>query len=637
MKTRNSLLLLSAFIILSTSLPLRATRVIANWDMVPFQVFDSSINVGVVAFHETGVDVEFKVNGTLVQRATDPTCNSAVNVYEYWVTLHAADYADGPISVTATAFPDGSGHTARTLDTLRLYANSHGTLTNSNIAWVDCDNGSDATGTGVQTGPYQTIEKGYKLVGAGGTVYLKASKNYKLSTKLASKNYRYWTTIMAAPGLAAGDVVIAGYTEDGTSTGRFGENMVHWKNVSVYGDNAPGYGTIFYFESGNDIWFDGVTLYDKRGQYNGSNPFGGNSPYRTYLTDCTVRDLMNVQTYPFLRNATIKRIGSDIYRPANNLTAINIDIDSVGFKSDSTGAHPDFVQFYNPGDTVDNVIVYNNKAVNMSTQGLFGADCRNFAVVNLLFEKDPDTSYAISQMSGVWDHVLLWHTTFVDGGIILIDDPVTAKSNYSALDNIFNTFGCDSVKTLPNSTIAYNHFDTLFWNQPVPMGTNFTKGNPEFVDTSDADDDYRIKTTSPCYQSGTPIPGVPADLNGNLWDPVHPDRGCYSTYQSGVKSGPKGSQMLKGPSMMIRRNSLLYGGHIELLANLDRSQPVKILIHDCQGRLVRTLYSGWMGQGQHEIIWDGKNANGMPVSGRIFFAAMILQKGMVNAPVAVIR
>jgi hypothetical protein len=155
---RQMLVLLAA--ITSLAVPGHGTAVIANWDMVPFQVFDTSINVGVVAFHETGVDVEFRVNGNLVQRVTDPAYNSAVNVYEYWAPLRAADYPDGPISVTATAFPDGSGHTARTLDTLRLYANSNGTLTNSKIVWVDCDNGNDATGTGAQNTPYQTIEKG---------------------------------------------------------------------------------------------------------------------------------------------------------------------------------------------------------------------------------------------------------------------------------------------------------------------------------------------------------------------------------------------------------------------------------------------------------------------------------------------
>jgi hypothetical protein len=384
-------------------------------------------------------------------------------------------------------------------------------------------------------------------------VYLKASLNYTLSNQLPAKNYKYWTTITAAPGVAASDVAIAGYMEGGTSTGRFSENMVHWKNVSMYGDNAPGYGTILYFESGNAVWFDGVVLYDKRGQYNGSNPFGGNTPYRTYLTDCTVRDLMNVQTGPFLRNITIKRIGSDIYRPSDNLTAINIDIDSVGFKSDSTGAHPDFLQYYNPGDTVDNVILYNNRAIDMSTQGLFGANCRNMAVVNLLFEKDPANSYAISQMSQVWDHVLLWHTTFVDGGIILINDPVTAKANFSVLDNIFNSFGCDSVASLPNSIISNNHFTTLFWNQPLPMGSNCTQGNPQFIDTSDAVDDYRIKTTSPCCQTGIPVPGVPADLNGRLYDPVHPDRGCFSTFQS-ASINPRQASKFRGPSLSVCGN-----------------------------------------------------------------------------------
>ena len=57
----------TVFILLSLGLTLlfpayeaqAQTRVIANWDMVPYQTFDKTIKVGVVAFHETGANVEF--------------------------------------------------------------------------------------------------------------------------------------------------------------------------------------------------------------------------------------------------------------------------------------------------------------------------------------------------------------------------------------------------------------------------------------------------------------------------------------------------------------------------------------------------------------------------------------------------
>ena len=40
---------------------------------------------------------------------------------------------------------------------------------------------------------------------------------------------------------------------------------------------------------------------------------------------------------------------------------------------------------------------------------------RNVAFVNLLMEKDPADSALISQITGDWDHVLLWHVTTVEG------------------------------------------------------------------------------------------------------------------------------------------------------------------------------------------------------------------------------
>jgi hypothetical protein len=72
-------LLLCAIIASAANFQVYATQAIANWDMVPFEIFDSTINVGVVAFHETGVDVEFSANGNLIQRVADPSYNSAAN------------------------------------------------------------------------------------------------------------------------------------------------------------------------------------------------------------------------------------------------------------------------------------------------------------------------------------------------------------------------------------------------------------------------------------------------------------------------------------------------------------------------------------------------------------------------------
>jgi hypothetical protein len=144
---------------------LPSTRVIGNWDLVPFERIEGTFNLGVVAFHELGVDVRFAVDGTEVADVQLPTFNDRTGVHEYWFGLEVADYPDGPITVTATIVPDCPGHQERELEPITLYANAGGSLTNSAIRWADCTSGDDATGDGSEGSPYQTIEKAFVEVG----------------------------------------------------------------------------------------------------------------------------------------------------------------------------------------------------------------------------------------------------------------------------------------------------------------------------------------------------------------------------------------------------------------------------------------------------------------------------------------
>lgn len=66
---------------------LYASQVIANWDMVPFQEVTEPMQIGVVAFHETGAGVEFFVNGESVAQSKIPRPNPRTRVVEYQFTL----------------------------------------------------------------------------------------------------------------------------------------------------------------------------------------------------------------------------------------------------------------------------------------------------------------------------------------------------------------------------------------------------------------------------------------------------------------------------------------------------------------------------------------------------------------------
>ncbi len=509
-----------------------ATQVIANWDVVPFQCITQPLKAGVVAFHETGVDVEFQINGESAGRIIDPAWNDCTGVFEYWIEINPAHYADGPLTVSATAYPDGEGHESRTLTNITLYANTGDSLTSHLIKWVDATNGSDTNGNGSEAAPYQTIKKAVLSVGDGGTVYLKAGTNYILNS-IGGSNFTYWTTVTCAPGLTADDVHVGTYLAANTnSTGRYGKSGIRWGKISFYCDRIYGaWGTLFYLPNPGKTWFDGSVFYDKNGRWANSAIFNSNGQ-DPYCTDCYAHDLANVNNTGILqRGMRYERIASDIFRGQNNLTAINTDIRIID--PGETAAHPDFFQFHNPTVPVENIIVYNCKAYDMTAQGIFGAEgiVSNVAFVNLLLEKDPPDSSLTSQVSGSMNHVLLWNATLVDQ-TYSFRDGTTGMVNWDVRNGVFSTLSASNQTSISTCTISHNHVKNLTYQQKYPLGANATVGDPLFVDYDN--DDYRLQPSSPAYRTGTPLPGVPADIDGYLYNPVNPNRGAFSESNPGA-------------------------------------------------------------------------------------------------------
>ncbi len=54
----------------------------------------------------------------------------------------------------------------------------------------------------------------------------------------------------------------------------------------------------------------------------------------------------------------------------------------------------------------------------------------------------------------------------------------------------------------------------------------------------------------------------------------------------------------------------------------QESRSVSLTIHDVQGRLVRTLIDSRVAPGDHEVVWDGIDDGGNPVSPGIFFSVL---------------
>lgn len=502
-----------------------ATQAIGNWDVVPHQTFAEPVEIGVVAFHEAGVDVVFSVGDRELDRVRNPSWNPRTSVYEYWTTFDPSEHADGPIRVSAVIEPDCPGHSPRALDDLPLFANAGGSLTNDRVVWVDCASGSDDQGRGSEPAPYATIEKGLVEAGDGGTVYLQPGTCYELTSIYPEVELEQWTTVRPAPGVDRSQIRILTKSDvSTTSTEQFRQDMVRWKNVGLYSQSPASYSAVLYVAGERSTWLDGSEVYEERGRWNQTVPFAGDDGHRVYLTDSHIHDVMNAG-FRFGRGVKVTEIASDVFRAKSNTLSVNLTV--RGIDRGDTDAHPDFFQHYAPDGAPENIVIYNTVVTDMEAQGIFGGPgaLSDVAFVNLVLEKDPADSPLTSQMSGSWNHVLLWHVTTVDSGFLLRE--LEDVGNVYMVDGSWHSLHHGGDTSVPGVIVDYNHFATLAWSQEAgPMGTHATHGQPGYADV--ANDDYRPAAGSPLCEAGIPLPGVPADVNGDLYHPERPALGAYA-------------------------------------------------------------------------------------------------------------
>lgn len=501
-------------IMLAFGVSLYGARPIAHWDVVPYQLIEKNFKIGVVAFHEDGVQVEFKVNGQTVYVAENPTFNERTGVWEYWFELDPSKYADGELLIDAQAIclKNSPENPAYNLPALTLYANSGQTLGSEVISWADSVNGSDSN-DGSKEFPYKTLKKAVSSTPAGGTVYLKAGV-YE-SDGLGGGSRPYWTTIAAAPGLSWDDVKIG--------PGRPGTQRLKLKNISLVTDNESGkYATILTGENGrNIVWLDNCKAYNIKGRYAAGTIVLGNR-YSAYITGGLYTEMANGPGARLIRNMQLKNITSDAWTGSNKLV-VNCIVD--GIDRGPTSAHPDFHQSHvrAPG-FVENVILYNVKGFNCKCQGLFGLRLKNSAFVNVMFEKVGDSPYR-SQYSGPMENVLFMHMNFYNQVWLWRGKGANAykASDVSLYNNIFFTMGTHADGSTNGMSIAYNHFVST---KSSIQGQKATTGDVKMTDTKNHI--FLLREDSPAYGTGRYLQCVPADIDGKPFDPEARNRGPYS-------------------------------------------------------------------------------------------------------------
>ena len=65
--------------------------------------------------------------------------------------------------------------------------------------------------------------------------------------------------------------------------------------------------------------------------------------------------------------------------------------------------------------------------------------------------------------------------------------------------------------------------------------------------------------------------------------------------------------------------------------------PVMLAVHDPGGRLVRTLLCRSLGEGDHTVIWDSRDATGHPVPAGVYFSVLRAPGAAGRSRVLVLR
>lgn len=496
-------------------------QVIARWDVVPYQTFSGTFNVGVVAFHMNGIDrVSLSVEGGPWVDAPF-MLNRQTNVWEYTAQLDAADFtSDGLVEIRAIAYPKTAGR-ARVLGgaidgtvggslhfrngnhSLFLNVNGKGTLKEP-VVWADSVNGDDATGDGSQTKPFKTVAKALADVtrvhgsSDGAICYLQAGDYVWNAPSYPAKvvTTDRWATVTPAPGVNRNEVTFTGNVNGGLAT-----RLVAARGITQNGHGGPRTVTSkdAYF------WMD-------RSAILGSDPNTGGgivsgSWSGVYATDTVASGLRDTfRSATFVRNC----VGANFSDTpiSSDATVINVSLDQ--FIRNVNGDHADIIHWYwtKPGRR-ENRVVYGLKATRFDMQGFQANSIRggcqqldNVALVNVHVSKDASSS------AGSWwsidsQHLVMEHVQFVDQPIRWAasghdSDGVLTLTDVALRGSVFAQF---SYGPLPSdSKVESVHLLTgTSHGAFVPAGTNVTYGERDggttaaqvFADSSNRD--YRVK------------------------------------------------------------------------------------------------------------------------------------------------
>jgi hypothetical protein len=395
-------------------------KAIARWNVVPHQTFEGYFDLGVVAFHASGIEkVSFSVNDGPWADVYQMTVNArtAGNGFdptsEYWSTLDARRFADGELEVRAIVHPvvgeprvlQGRVASNDTMPqngehSLFLHANALGTLATPSL-YVRPSTGSDQN-PGTLAKPFATLERAMRGTPDGATVILLEPGTYsgnRHDDRAPTVNNTRWITVQPAEGLRREEVII---NDAGSGKSRYDPNvrLLRWENISFDWTGTPTYQSVTRY-----AWFSNSRWYNS----SGTMGEGGAHHYLTgvYFTESICEDrFMGPWECIMVRNAIVRRVAGDVFTNTN--LTINARIEDFG-NQDDWQYHSDIWQFYRDRD---NVIAFGVSGHNIGTSQVFmlavnqtGVSMRNSAFVDVSIDYS-GTGPQLSQLQGKLQHVL---------------------------------------------------------------------------------------------------------------------------------------------------------------------------------------------------------------------------------------
>jgi hypothetical protein len=376
-----------------------APLAIARWDVVPHQTVREGFEIGVVAFHISGIDrVEFSADGGPWTAVDRPTPNPRTGVTEYWVRLGAHERDGKPIEVRAVAYPKKgfprllagpmTKGLARGEYSLQLFPEQVQTPAPLRVDSPDA------------------LAEAFAAAPDGGEIHL-APGEYDFTELNRDRDDQRWLTIRPQPGVERGKVVIRPSERRNIPVNG---QRVRWVDVTLDVSRILRLVT----PRGAELWFDRCEWFDSNGWEAEYDPYYPVTHPETivYLTDGYIHDTIYAAVNLHLvRGCKLHRISGDAF--INNGCVLKCEVDTLD--GSVRKHHSDLFQYWASKDdrVLENRIVYGVKATNVWSQQFFmrtggGAEYRDFAFVDIAVEMIPNRGRPIfkSQLYCNHQHVI---------------------------------------------------------------------------------------------------------------------------------------------------------------------------------------------------------------------------------------